>query len=147
MIRLLGCGSRTWSDRARVRLEVAQLAPDVLLHGAARGADTLLAEEALAWALAAGRALEVVAFPARWEDHGMRAGPVRNAVMLRDGKPTRGLAFGALWREKEGEIRRSGTGDMVSKMLWEKLPVRWIQHPHAPAEDLVAMPAPPRSLR
>ncbi len=77
------------------------------------------------------------------------AGPRRNARMLRDGKPDRGLAFGALWKPETaprrghgGVWRHTGTGGMVSLMLAAGLPVRWIAAPGAAAVGLVTMPTP-----
>lgn len=78
--------------------------------------------------------------------------------MLVGGHPDRGLAFGPLWKPYNGkpdplfesligepiQWKTSGTGDMVSRMLLARLPVRWVANPGAPAVDLVAMPEPPR---
>ena len=47
-----------------------------IIHGGAKGVDSLIA----AWALA--REVPVVAFPAEWERLGRIAGPLRNAQML-----------------------------------------------------------------
>lgn len=48
----------------------------MLIHGGARGADSLAAT----WA--ADKKIQVAAFPADWDGDGKRAGPVRNARML-----------------------------------------------------------------
>jgi hypothetical protein len=50
--------------------------PSLLIHGAAKGADTLCAE----WAEVNN--VEVEVFPANWERYGRRAGPLRNISML-----------------------------------------------------------------
>ena len=152
MVRLLVCGSRTWADAPRVGREIGLIAPSEVIHGAAPGADTMAASEAVGWACALGHALIVRPFPADWKRDGNSAGPRRNARMLAEGKPDRGLAFGALYREADnrgGGARntgapRTGTGDMVRRMLAAGLPVRWIATSDAPAIDLVAMPEPPR---
>ena len=65
---------------------------------------------------------------------------MRNSRMLRESKPDRGLAFGALWKQGMGMWRKSGTGDMVSKMLGVGLPVRWVATPEAKHVDLTVMP-------
>lgn len=151
-MRLLVCGSRTWTDEESVRREIVRLAPTHVIHGAAKGADSVAAYVATMWACAVGAGLIVEPYPADWERDGKAAGPIRNARMLRDGKPTHGLAFGPLWRAKEVYTsphhpeqawKRTGTGDMVSRMLAARLPVRWVASPDAPAVDLTEMPPPP----
>lgn len=69
----------------------------MLIHGAARGADTLAAE----WAAARGVTAE--AYPANWDLHGRSAGPIRNRRMLRKGKPDVVIAFPG----------GAGTADMI----------------------------------
>ena len=58
-----------------------------LIHGAARGADSLAA----AWARSRG--IPALAFPADWKQDGKAAGFIRNARMLRDGRPELVVAF------------------------------------------------------
>jgi hypothetical protein len=175
-MRLLVCGSRAWTDEHRIRGEIAALAPSEIIHGAAPGADTIAVFVSTMWACTEGRALVVAPYPALWERDGRAAGPLRNARMLADGKPDRGLAFGALWKRGDEERsrtleqqeavelmrnnwtvaqrlrrdiadlrkwKRTGTGDMVHRMLRASLPVRWIEAPNAVAVDLDKMPAPP----
>jgi hypothetical protein len=148
-VRLLVCGSRTWTDWERVLAEIRALAPTSLIHGAARGADAFAAEAAAS----AGSSVNVVLpFPADWCAHGRSAGPLRNARMLAEGKPDRGLAFGAQWRLDAREDsslgvvgarwKLTGTGDMVQRMLRAGLPVRWVATPDAAAVELTEMPAP-----
>ena len=69
----------------------------VIIHGAARGAD------ALADDYAGERKLGVIRYPADWKTHGRGAGPIRNKLMLTDGKPHVIIAF------KGG----NGTADMI----------------------------------
>lgn len=59
----------------------------VLIHGAARGADTLARD----WAHRNGITAE--AYPADWARDGKSAGPLRNLRMLADGKPDLVIAF------------------------------------------------------
>ena len=40
--------------------------------------------------------------------------------------------------------KRTGTGDMVSRMLRAGIPVRWVAAPGAEAVDLASFPEPPR---
>lgn len=148
-MRLLVCGSRTWTDRDRAWREIDGLANDrsEIVHGCAKGADDM----AHAWAVA--NRVAVIPFPANWSRDGKAAGPIRNARMLKEGRPDRGLAFGPLYREtnirtadgkdpRNSGWPRTGTGDMVAKMLRAGLPVRWVAAPDAPAVDLVKMPEP-----
>lgn len=90
-MRLLVCGGRDFTDAlfANAVLDNLRHAYDieVLIHGAARGADTMAAE----WAK--DREVPVIAEPADWDRYGRRAGPVRNEKMLREHRPTHVLAF------------------------------------------------------
>lgn len=102
-MRVLVCGSRTWVDppaddpRAISRqldstLEEWLIFADVgeemvVIEGGATGADRC----ARLWAIQNDLTCET--FPADWEKHGKRAGYVRNAQMLEEGKPHLVLAF------------------------------------------------------
>lgn len=148
-MRLLVCGSRDWTDFNAIVRELIALSPDELIHGAAPGADRIAGDVAYRWAMAERRTLRILAYPADWNLDGKAAGPIRNARMLAEGKPDRGLAFGALWKRARVANKRSGqgwkttgTGDMVRKMIAARLPVRWVASPDAQAVDLVAMPVP-----
>lgn len=145
-MRLLVCGSRNWLDSFAVWQVLTAMRPRAaVIHGAASGADAF----ADGWAKTQG--IEVISFPADWKAHPKAAGPIRNARMLKDGRPDRGLAFGLLWKQvevfrsphqPEAEWRRTGTGDMVRRMLDVGLPVRWVSSREAPAVDLTEMPDP-----
>lgn len=85
-LRILVTGGRDYTDRAAVTRALRHLGanyifgfrPDdvVLIHGAATGADTLAAEEAvrLGW--------KVEPHPADWKQYGAAAGPIRNNHMV-----------------------------------------------------------------
>lgn len=81
--RIAATGGRDYTDREVVWVALDQLRakhPDlVLVHGAARGADTLAAE----WA--AERGVPAEAFAADWKRFGRGAGPERNARMAGSG--------------------------------------------------------------
>lgn len=105
-LRILVTGSRDWTDRATIRRALVKALDQnwtggraVLVHGGARGADTIAEEEwrilrdlgpirtdgpaePPGWWLAG---LDIEAHPARWGDYGKRAGMVRNAEMVRAG--------------------------------------------------------------
>jgi hypothetical protein len=78
--RVLVCGSRTWTDGARIGRRLAQLPPGVVIvTGGSVGADHLAAREAHALGL------KVELHPADWIKHGSRAGFIRNVAMLDSG--------------------------------------------------------------
>lgn len=82
--RILVTGSRLLTDAELVSRALAEAVADhgadlVVVHGAARGADTL-ADRA-----ARGLGLKVERRPADWANLGRRAGVVRNAEMVRGG--------------------------------------------------------------
>lgn len=80
--RVMVSGSRGWTDRAAIEAAFAHWqemtgARDVtLIHGGARGADTLAAE------VATKRGWQLDEHPAHWNQLGRRAGFVRNMEML-----------------------------------------------------------------
>lgn len=110
-MRLLVCGGRDFTDRAFVFrcLDAAHAKRPIttLIHGAARGADTLADE----WAEA--QEIDTIQCPANWELHGKAAGPIRNAEMLTRWKPDGVLAFPG----------GSGTAHMVKIAREAGLPV------------------------
>lgn len=78
-LRLLVCGSRNWTDMDAIYDVLADYRtprPVIVLHGGARGADSL-ADDA---ARLHGYAREV--YKADWKKHGKRAGILRNLRML-----------------------------------------------------------------
>lgn len=101
-MRILVCGGRDYTDETYVFRQLDRLhakkGVSVLIHGNARGADTL----AKKWATSRG--IPHLPFPADWDAHGKAAGPIRNREMLRDGKPDGVVAFPG----------GQGTADMVA---------------------------------
>jgi hypothetical protein len=89
-VRVLVCGGRDFTDWALLKDTLDGLEPmqaSVIIHGAARGADTL----ASCWGKL--RKVPVWAFQADWEKHGHAAGPFRNAQMIAEGLPDLVVAF------------------------------------------------------
>lgn len=90
-ICVLVCGGRDFDDYPLLDRWLTNINGDhkfgVLIHGAARGADSL----ADRWARSNG--VPVHQYPAQWGVHGRAAGPRRNEQMLADGKPDLVVAF------------------------------------------------------
>ncbi len=112
MTRVLVCGGRDYTDAARLEAVLdeidAELGPLIIIEGEARGADQLAA----LWASHKGR--ECIPFPANWDRHGLRAGPIRNQTMLDHGRPDIVVAFPG----------GRGTADMVARARRARLEVR-----------------------
>lgn len=90
-MRLLVCGGRDFSDldrlRAAMNAAVGAETNVVVIHGGARGADSL------AGVVAERAGIKTIVFLADWTRHGKRAGPIRNQQMLDEGKPDLVLAM------------------------------------------------------
>lgn len=83
MRRVLVTGSRDWADWMVIRAALVgvrhPIYPGTLVHGGARGADKMAAHVArdMGWL--------IEPHPADWDQHGKRAGFVRNAEMVKAG--------------------------------------------------------------
>lgn len=94
-MRLLVCGGRDYKDKACVYQALARFRSesflsdqdDVLISGAARGADTIAIEYANCYGLI------LKTFPADWGTYGKKAGYIRNVQMLKEGQPDYVIAF------------------------------------------------------
>lgn len=110
--RVLVCGGREFTDRAFIFEQLdalhAQYPFHIVIHGCARGADTLAGE----WA--EERKIKVAKFPVsreEWKKYGWRAGHLRNERMIVEGKPTMGIAFPGA----------GGTADMTRRLVGRKI--------------------------
>jgi hypothetical protein len=81
--RILITGSRDWTDRDALNIALADTVRPipahqdiVIVHGAARGADTMADQ----WARIYGATIE--RHPANWQLNGKRAGFIRNQLMV-----------------------------------------------------------------
>lgn len=113
-MKILVTGSREWTDRTAIERELKRFpAGTILVHGGARGADSIADE--------IGRKLGFVVRPypvpdEEWTRLGKKAGVLRNSRMLHEEHPDKdgipingGLAF-------TPDLERSrGTRDMVRK--------------------------------
>jgi hypothetical protein len=105
-VRILVCGSRTFED-AQFIWDVFRSQKDsdtVIIEGGACGADN----HAQRWAKA--NKIPFEQYDADWGRYGRGAGPIRNKVMLDEGKPDLVLAF----VDKPLDKSR-GTADMVKQ--------------------------------
>ena len=106
-MRLLVCGGRNYQDGNTVWAILWALHPEVVIHGAAKGADKLAGDWAVEMQVPCDE------FHADWTSHGRAAGPIRNARMLAEGKPDLVLAFPG----------GSGTENMVKQATAAGIPV------------------------
>lgn len=113
-MRVLICGSRSWTDGKAIKEALGSLlGVKLVIEGGARGADTLGRMQA------ESRGLPVMEFPANWTYYGKGAGPIRNQSMLVFGQPDIVLAF---W---DGTSR--GTADMIRQAETAGIPVKVIK--------------------
>lgn len=87
-MRVLICGGRLFRDAHLLNRTLDELRPKptVIIHGGCTGADML----AGAWARS--HDIPCASYPANWKQ-GKSAGPKRNAMMLREGKPDLVVGF------------------------------------------------------
>lgn len=109
------CGDRNWIDPAPIAARLKSLPPrSLIIHGAARGVDSIGGRVAIELGL-----FYVRAIPANWKKYGRAAGPIRNREML-DMKPDLVLAF-------HSDIASSkGTKDCVTEAKRRGIPVEVI---------------------
>lgn len=120
-MRVLVCGSRYFRDWYLMRdtlLEYFTGAGDVLIHGMAKGADQL-SEAVLSHQFnELNNMIGVERYHANWDKHGRAAGPIRNAQMLKEGRPDLVIAFLA--------PNSSGTANMIAQAEKAGVPVKVI---------------------
>jgi len=106
-MKILICGNRSFTDIDKIREVISSLPKKdtVIIHGAAKGADSIAGQ------VAAEVGLRVLAFPADWKKYGRAAGPIRNKKMLIEGKPNIVYAF---YRDK---AESKGTKNMVNQAI------------------------------
>lgn len=107
-MKVLVCGGRDYNDRDAVFRALDGIDQDSritdVIHGAARGADTLAHE----WAYQRQR--RMWPYHADWKKYDKAAGPIRNQRMLDEGKPDMVVAFpgGAGTADMKKRARRAG---------------------------------------
>jgi hypothetical protein len=103
-MKILITGDRNYRNIEVIEKELNKFPSDtVLIHGTARGADSLAAS------VAKKLGMKVLPFEPKWHIYGRGAGPIRNQQMLDEGKPDLIIAF-------HDDIKNSlGTKDMINK--------------------------------
>lgn len=113
-MRILVCGGRDFGVTDRQHAYIGDMLSlkitgpdDVMIVGGAKGVDTAAEYFAKRWQL------RHEVYPAQWDRHGKRAGPIRNQQMLDEGKPDKVIAFPG----------GKGTADMVKRARKAGIPV------------------------
>ena len=119
-MKLLVTGSRYLNDYKYFSKEMDKFCgiypiPTTVIHGAARGADTLASR----WVREMNSMrnhdpiITEIEEPAKWKLHGKAAGPIRNQLMLVEHKPDMVLAFPG----------GKGTANMIKIARWNGVPI------------------------
>lgn len=109
-MRVLVCGGRSYDNWRKVNTALTELKPSVIIQGGADGADAI----ARRWGKANN--VPVVTYEANW-NVGKKAGPLRNAFMLKDGRPDMCVVFPG----------GAGTKDMAQRAELAGLRMIWVQ--------------------
>lgn len=129
-MNILICGDRHWTNREKIaqHLRIIKRCWDLqgatehpiptIIHGAARGADTIAGQEAQKLGFAVK---EFSVSSEDWAHYGRGAGPIRNQLMLDEGRPDLVLAFHSNLTESRG------TKDMVNRAMLAQIPVEVIE--------------------
>ena len=124
-MRAICCGDRNWKDKELIKATLIEYKVSEVVEGECRGADTLsrLAAKELG--------IKVIPEPAKWNQYGHGAGPIRNLKMLNVYNPELVLAFhDKIWKSK-------GTADMIDKANNVGVKVVLISHPDTEEPKIV----------
>lgn len=139
-MKILVTGDRNWTDEILIEDALTKACPvdeaTILIHGAARGADSIAAKVMQRWIGADKEALkssqfgpisydldEIKEYPADWKKYGRAAGVLRNQQML-DENPDIDLVLA--FHDNLAESK--GTKDMVERAKKADIPVKHIHH-------------------
>ena len=98
-MRILVCGGRKYDNYQRLAEVLGSWKPTHIICGGAPGADYMASNYAV------GCKIPQSVFYADWDEHGNKAGPIRNQKMLDEGRPDMVIAFPG----------GRGTADMVRR--------------------------------
>lgn len=127
-MKILICGDRNWKDyelilnelEKAIHLNGVSVKNTIIIHGAAKGADSLGATAALQLGVPKEN---IFPYPAEWSKYGKAAGPMRNMQMLMDNPDINlVLAFHDFLPNSKG------TKDMVKQSEARKIKVKVIGH-------------------
>ena len=120
-LKLLVCGDRNWTEVQIIHdwLSAFNKSDEwleiTLVHGAAKGADSIAGE------IAKSFAWNVKPYPAEWDKYGKAAGPIRNRQMLKE-NPDIDIVLGFHTNLKESK----GTKDMLILAIQEGIEMHLI---------------------
>ena len=122
-MKVLICGARDYKDYIRMDdfLDKWIGKISVVIHGGAKGADTMAGE----WAKSHGIPVEI--YSAQWRRYGRAAGPIRNKQMLNEGKPSMVIAFPGT---KNFKGVGKGTGNMMKQAIKARIKVIHVTNTH-----------------
>jgi hypothetical protein len=118
-MKVLITGSRNWVEPGPIERELRKYPPGtILVHGGARGVDNI------AGAIGKQLGFIVRVYPANWELLGKRAGPARNATMLKEEHPDRsGVYIDRCLAYHEDPSLGKGTRHMVALVSKAQPPI------------------------
>ena len=133
-MKVLCCGSRTYSDRVMIRHHLSKLPPKtIIVHGGngkwnthgelIAGADEICGEIALKLGF------EVRKYKAQWTLYGPSAGPIRNAEILAKEHPDKNgvpFQFVLAFANRFSKTETPGTYHMVGLCEKAKIPVTMV---------------------
>lgn len=127
-MKVLICGSRDFNDRDKVYEVMTNLIQSfgnyTVIHGCARGADSIAGD------IAHELGLEVEEYPAAWNEYGRAAGHIRNAQMLKEGRPNMVIAF------SYDLANSKGTKNMVRISVNAEVPTFVVDTPGGPPNEI-----------
>ncbi len=105
-MKVIVCGGRSYEPDGdhlyRLGLLLKSLDPEEVFSGGANGADKI----GETWAMFEG--VTIRKFPANWNNLGLRAGPIRNAQMVKDADAVIALPGGTGTKDVLSKARKKG---------------------------------------
>ena len=115
-MKVLICGDRNWHNWRVIHEYMEKLPKDtVIVNGGCRGADNI------STAIAIELGFKVVIYPAKWKQHGRKAGPIRNIQMLKEERPDIVVAF------HNNHMQSKGTKNMLEEAVHRHFRIKVIR--------------------